>query len=321
MSTLLSSLKFVKGAIAKKEIIDGLTHVAIENGTVRSFNGFMALSSPIALDLNCKPKAAPFIKAIENCDDTVHLSMTKAGKLRIKSGGFRVLIECIEDGANHVTPEGEFFDIDGESVYDAIKTLAPFVGTDASKPWSNGIMLNGQIAMATNNVIAIQYWTGSSFPCIVNLHRQFITEILRIKKFPVKGQTDGRSLTFHYEDGSWIRSNLLDTNWPDFNKILDVPSNPKPLHEQFFEGLNVVKPFMTKDGRVFFENEMVKTHLYDEDEGAVFELKGLDLDAAFNLPMLQLLDGIATEIDFNATERYGYFQGKNLRGVITRMMK
>jgi hypothetical protein len=39
---------------------------------------------------------------------------------------------------------------------DAIKAMRSFVGTDASRQWSTGILLTGTHAYATNNVIAVE---------------------------------------------------------------------------------------------------------------------------------------------------------------------
>ena len=55
---MLKELKFVQGAVSSKDFIPALTHFRIENGTVRSFNGLLALCSPIALDIDCTPKAS-----------------------------------------------------------------------------------------------------------------------------------------------------------------------------------------------------------------------------------------------------------------------
>ena len=94
---MLKELKFVSGAVAKKEFIPAITHFCIENGTVRAYNGTLALSSPIACDINCKPKAVPMVNAIARCSETITMSVTPTGKLSIKSGPFRALIECVPE--------------------------------------------------------------------------------------------------------------------------------------------------------------------------------------------------------------------------------
>ena len=183
---MLAELKFVQGAVAKKDFLPALTHFRIEDGRVRSFNGTLALSTPIQFDINCTPKAEPFIKAIQNCKETVTMTMTPAGRLGIKSGSFKAFIECVEEENYHAEPEGEEFDIDGEALLKALQAVAPFIGDDASRPWSNGVLLKGQSAYATNNVMLVEYWTGTTFPIVCNVPKVAIREMLRIGEAPLR---------------------------------------------------------------------------------------------------------------------------------------
>lgn len=321
MSDLLTTLKFVQGSVAKKEIVATLTHFCIENATVRGFNGTLALSSPIAMDINCKPKAAPFIKAIANCKETVKLKITPTGKLSIISGKFRALIECVEEETPHVLPEGQFFDLDGENFVKCLTTLVKFIGNDASRPWSNGIKFEGQIANVTNNAILVQSWMASVFPVICCVHKEAIVELLRIKdEYPNRAQCDGRSLTFHYESGRWIRTALIDpTKWPNVGQVLDTASSPQPIDKEIFVGAETIKPFTDKLGRVYFEQGKLKTHLHDDDEGAVYEVVGLPEQRCFNLDMLMLLKDTVNTIDWGYDKKPAFFFGDNIRGAMVAM--
>ena len=89
---MLKELKFVQGAVAKKDFVPAMTHFRIGD-TVRSFNGNMAICSPIALDLECTPKAETLVRAISNCQEEVVLSMTAKGRLKVHSGSFNAYIE------------------------------------------------------------------------------------------------------------------------------------------------------------------------------------------------------------------------------------
>jgi len=44
---MLKELRFVQGAVAKKDFVPAMTHFRIEKGTVRSFNGNLAICSPL----------------------------------------------------------------------------------------------------------------------------------------------------------------------------------------------------------------------------------------------------------------------------------
>jgi len=312
---MLEELKFVQGAVAKKTLLPTLNHFRIENGEVRSYNGVLALNTPIDLDIDCVPKADPFIKAIQNCKETVSLKMTKAGRLAIKSGPFKAFIECIEEETCHVVPEGEEFDIDGEQLIKAFKAIAPFTGDDASRPWCNGVLLKGQSAYATNNVAVVEYWVGSTFPVICNIPKVAIKEMIRIKEFPIKAQVDKNSISFHYKNGKWIRSTLLDVKWPDIEIIFAADSNPQPIKDELFEALDAVKPFTDKIGRVYIINGTVNSGL-SKEEGASYNLQGTDFEGVYHLHVLELLKEVAQSIDFTTYPKPCQFFGDRLRGAI-----
>ena len=166
---MLKELKFVMGAISRKDLVPAMKHFAIEGGRVRAYNGVLALSSPIPFNIDCYPKADTLIKAIANCDETVTMSLTPGGKLSVKSGIFKALIACVDKSEVHLEPEGERVECDGAALLQGFKVVEPFVGDDASRPWANGILLRGQSAFATNNVTLVEYWLGVTLPETVNI--------------------------------------------------------------------------------------------------------------------------------------------------------
>jgi len=317
-TVMLSELKFVMGSIAKKEFIPALTHFAIENGTVRGYNGVLAICSPIAFDIKCNPKADPLIRAIGNCEDTVQMSMTPGGRLSIKSGKFKAFIDCVDGDTPHVMPSGEHVAIDGAALLQAFKVIYPVIGDDASRPWSNGVLLLGQSAFATNNVVLVEYWTGAEVPHPINVPRAAIKEMLRVNEPPTSIQMDANSITFHYSENRWIRTQLLETKWPDLRKVLDRPSDAKPVDERIFAAMDVIKPFCDKMGRVFFQPGRVCTHT-DESEGAGYEIEGFDHSGVYAFDMLQSIRDVVKTVDWSAYPNPCMFFGERLRGAIIGM--
>lgn len=317
---MLDALKFCSGSVAKKDLLPALTHFVIEHGKVRGFNGVMALCSPIPFDISCKPKADKLIKAIASCEETVALSLTPTGKLSVKSGKFRTLIECVDGLTVHTIPEGEHMPIDGEALLAGLKAVAPFIGDDASRRWTNGVLIDQQSLFATNNVILVQYWMGINFPRTINLPRDAVNEMVRIGKPPVAIQLAENSITFHYENERWLRTQLFDhTAWPDLNKILNAPSNQSPMPEGFAKALSVVKPFVDKIGTVIFQQQRIVTH-EDESEGASFDLPDLiGEEGRYNVTMLELLAGTAKTIDWTTYPKPCLFSAGRLRGAIIGM--
>lgn len=317
---MLAQLKFVQGSVAKKDFMPALTHFVIENGTVRGYNGTIALCSPIPFDIACKPKAEPLVRAINNCAETVSLAMTPAGRLSVKSGKFKTFVDCAEGETPHALPTGEHTTVDGVALLAALKTVAPFMGEDASRPWCNGALLRGPSVFATNNIVLVEYWAGSTVPLEINLPRAAVREMLRIGEPPLSAQCDEASVTFHYDGGRWLRTQLLSTEWPDLSRVLDTVNGAAvgPVPEGLFEALRVVKPFTDKLGRVVLSDGFVRTH-DTEGEGAVFDLPAAQHASIFNLEMLELLEGVATSIDLTAYPRPCHFFGERLRGAIIGM--
>lgn len=317
---MLKDLKFVMGAVAKKDLLPAMTHFRIEGGQVRSFNGQMAISSPIAFQIDCNPKATQLIKAIQQCGDEIVLSMTAGGRLRVQSGAFRAFVETVEGETVHPMPEGEHLNIDGQQLLDACKILEDFIGNDASRPWAAGILFMGQSAFATNNACLVEYWLGTPFPCQINLPRFCVAELLRVNEPPTHAQLHDRSITFHYTDGRWIRSQLLEGEWP-MEKIMDIlnkPCNPQAIPQELFVGIETLLKMADGTSRIYIDNGLLKTHL-EEFTGGVYEVDNIEFEGCYNITMLSLLSGVAMTADFTTYPEPALFFGDKIRGAIIGM--
>ena len=315
MIDVLSALRFVKGAVSTKDLVPEMKHLVIDTGTVRAYNGVLALSSPIDFDVDCKPKASTFVSAIGNCREVTTLGITPSGRLRIASGSFKAYVECVEGPTPHLLPEGEEIAIDGERLLKAVRILTPFIGNDASRPWVNGLLLRGHSAYATNNVCLVEYWLGAHTPFEANIPIHAIKEMDRIGTAPTHVQISNNSISFHYPNGQWIRSQLYSTEWPDLSRVLDRPSTQVPVPAGLFEGLEAMRTFTDRDDLVYFGRGGINTS-QQEGEGASYAVPDLHPEGIFKAGMLRLLDGVATTADFTQYPQPTMFQGDNLRGAI-----
>lgn len=317
---LLKALKFVQGAVAKKDFVPALVHFHVAGGFVRGFNGSLALCSPVEIDLDVKPKAIPFVKAIETCKETIAMSVTPTGRLSIKSGTFKAFVECTPEPYPEVAPEGEVVVPDG-GILKALEVLMPFIAEDASRPWARGIVFRGPSAFATNNVILAEYWLGYSFPVEVNIPKSAIVELLRIGEEPERLQVCDNSVTFHYAGGRWLRTQLFDTSWPDLRPILDRCQSAQAavLPETFWDAVDTVKPFVGGDlSRVFLGDAAVATS-EAEGDGATVEVPGLHATGCFNVGHLLSLRNVVKTIDLTTYPDPCPWFGENVRGVIMGM--
>jgi len=314
MDDLLKTMRFIRGAVASKDLVPEMKHFWIADGGIRAYNGVIALYSPIEFAVPCMPIAVPLVKAIANCQEVMSIGMTDGGRLRIQSGPFKAFIECFDTEAPIIEPQGQVFEIDGEQLMTAIRAVLPFVGTDASRPWVNGVYLKDQSAFATNNVCVVQYWIGTPFPMSANIPIEAIRELVRIDDFPTYAQISEHSITFHYPSGRWLRTQLYSTDWPDLAAILERPSTLAPIPPTLFDALEAIRPLAEKDNNVYFRNGCVNTSPA-EGIGASYEVPGLDFTGIYKIDMLLLLQA-AQYVDFTMYPKPCAFQGDRLRGAI-----
>lgn len=312
---IYSALRFVQGAVAKKNYDPSLTHFRIDKGTVRSYNGVISLSSPIAIDISVSPKAVPLVKAIQASKDVIKLNVTPTGRLSVQSGKFRAFVECLQDGEfPDMAPEGVVVDISGIDFLKALKRVAPFIAEDASRQWARGVLFRGQSLLATNNIILVEHWLPVAFPVEMNLPEEAVNELLRIGRVPKSMQLSGTSVTFHFDDDCWLKSRLYATAWPDVSRVLDVTSEQKELPEEFFTVLEKLAPFSGKEERVYFRDGIVTTSI-EESTGATEQLD-VASDGCFNIHQLRTLSGIVETIDFSSYPRPSLFYGQDIRGTL-----
>lgn len=313
---MLEALKFASSAVGKRAFVEGTTHFLIKDGMVRATNGVIALAAPVPLAVECAPEAIPMVKAIANCEDATQLTLLANGKLNIKSGAFKANIPCTDKIAAHVDPQGDIYEINGAELITALKTVSPFIGSDASRRFSMSVLIKGGSAYATNNVTIAQYWFGTPFPLDVVLSAEAAEALVKIKEIPVRAQVSENSITFHYESGCWMRSTLMVNEWPpNIDNILNVESNPQTIDPSLFDALTKLKPFATDSGRVYIEEGVVRTHA-DEAEGASYNMQSDSVRGIFALEMLMLLKDNVDTADLSLYPSPCTFFGKNFRGVL-----
>lgn len=313
---MLTALKFVQGAVSKKDYVASMSHFNIKNGRITAFNGMFAISSLIDCNIDCNPDADTLVKAISKCTKATQLSLTPTGRLSIKSGAFKALINCHPEQLPEFEPSGEIVGIDGKVLYDALSALYDFISDDATRPWSNGVLIDGKSAYATNNIILVEKWLGVEFPFKVNIPRLAVRELLRVKENPVKIQVDERSVTFHYDNERYIRTQQLDTNWPSVFNVLNVV-NPdyQDVDEELFTALLNLKDFSDKLQAVYFRDGYLTTSKADED-GASYHTESSPGIGCYSGGMLLKLKGVAEKIDWFKYPKPCPFIGDGLRGII-----
>lgn len=314
---MIDALRFVQGATKSIVLAPELEHYQIRDGRIVGFNGYMALSSPIDLEISAKPRAKLFQKALQSCGETVSLGLMPSGRLHVKSGGFSAFIPCHDDEIYEAQPEGEEFPAPA-GMLSAMRRLYSVISSDASRPWAMGLSVGGGAYTATNNIAILQVWEGHGLPTF-NCPRFAVAEIIRVGQNPDSIRVTDSNVTFQWNDGRWLQTQLLAADWPIemIGKLLDSGAPGQPLPEGFFEALEKIRPFIpdTSNTVSFAENKLIAgQHL--EEVSASHVVEGLPAGPKFSEKVLSILEEEITTIDFSVYPNPCGFRGLNSRGII-----
>lgn len=319
--TIEKALKFVIGAVARKDHVEAFCHVAIRNHKAIAYDGMLSMSTPIDIGLNVMPHARTLLKALKECKDgdVISLHVTPAGKLVVKSGNFKANVNCLaeDNPTEQPMPSGERFEVT-KLLLESIRTLAPLMSIDASRPWAQGLLICGNSTFATNNIILAEHWHGSNFPGEVIIPADAVNELIRIGQPPTHAQFDKNSCTFHFEGDRWLRTTLIDGEWPHerVSAMLDQGGDTQPVPQGFFDQLARLKAFVGKDQGVRIFDTHMATNPDDDAEGARIDFDLPGGNGHFNIVQLLSLAGIAQQIDFSTHPAPCFWKGKMVRGVI-----
>lgn len=318
---MLAALKFVQRGVARRDYVPGLTHFRIKDRRVTGFNGAYALSAPVDIGFNVAPQAGLFTMALDACEDVIQLRVETDGSLIVRSGDFKTAIPCVPvESIPETQPEGVVV-APHESILEALTGLREFVGFDASRPWATGVLLRGQSAFATNNSIIAEYWLGTPFPHVVNIPAAVIDEVIKVNEELHSMQIADGSITFHYSDGRWIKSQLLALDWPNIEGVLDYAwdgSNLQPVPEGLADACEKLTKFAVKlDSRLFFRGSDISTTKDGAvNGGATIELPNVPEAGIYHVLFLNQVLAVAEYIDFSKFPAPIPFAGHNLRGAM-----
>ena len=308
---MLAAINFVRGAIAKKDLVPILTNFHIYKGRIQGYNGSVCIDHPLErTDLDFTVPAKPFIRAFDICNGEPELKKLKNDRIELSKDGFscRIPLDNPELFPIAVLPKSGCSGHELSSGFlDKIKLIAPFMSNDASRPWSMSIRIYQGYAYATNNISIVR----ARILCDdVILSSELVTELLRIWQAPKRISCNEKEIFFEYPNGAWIKGQPPAGEWPALEQLFDfekedlqtIPSSLKKAVEKLehFAENGIIR--FTEDG-VFAGHE---------DDASV---KGFNLhEIAFHVtPLLAMLQ-VAESFDLEAAPPK--FIGKDIEGRI-----
>ncbi len=315
-------LDFVKGAVSTKDLIPVLTNFHFYSGRVQGGNGRITIDAPLdaPLDLggvDITVPAVPFLRAVDACGGAPVLNITEGGRLTMKKGKFRSVLPLSDSTSFPLQTlewEGHRDWKPGSGLIKILRTIRPFIGEDASRPWACGVLFSDGYLYATNNVVMVRIPYTMPEGTQMNLPSYAVDELLRIGEDPERMLFDENKAAFHYGD-RWMRSNLFDVAWPDVSKFFDEAALD-PVPEGLREAVEKIRPFCQDSKFPIITMNSEGVHTAEGDMGASVE--GYELpDSKYRAEPLQLVLTHAKRIDLSKYPGPVPFVGDNgLEGVM-----
>jgi hypothetical protein len=297
-SSLLQALEFVGMACREKGPINE-THMYMCGNWVAASNGVITIASKIEENLFACPQSKMIINALSKCGQTYEIvgNSQPANSLAIKAGKFKAVIPCVDPVLLFIpSPDSPIADIN-DNFKIGLQILDPLVNDKAQGIIGASIFMNGKSLIASDRVMIIEHWHGIDLPKGLTLPQAVIEPIVKSNKKLSKFGFSQSSITFYFEDQSWIKTQLYVEKWPDMvADLLNRPSRQQPFPKDFWEALAAIAPFAT-NGVVWFGPGCLCSEA-ETGVGATFDIEGLPKGPSFQARHLGLLKGLAATVDW-----------------------
>lgn len=290
-------------------------HALFAYGYVSTYNGVVQYGYKIDTAMNAAPHYGRLLAGLKAATgDGVQITELPSNRISIKGKGFRTAVPCVSDPSLVIRhpPDNPVGMVDSRmrEGFEVLKSIVRKTGETVME--SQVLIRNGDM-LATDRHMLGMYWHGISFPEIA-VPAQFVEAVLRVPMPPVSfGFTPGQSITFWYENGSFIRSQLYAEGFPDVSRA--IPEHYEgcaPVPAGMFAALEKLLPFVGKDTRAVY---FIDNAIMSSDDETHVDCEGVgDIEYGIDIDRLLKLKGRITHMDANA-ERTRFY-GENFRGVL-----
>lgn len=316
---LVAALDFI--SVAQKDTGQGAfqQHVRLAHKQAIACDGVLSAGHPIDEELNCCPNTVQLIAALKKCGTSLSLTESDNGRLSIAGQKLKAHVPCLPPDAMMPTdPDPLQYPIP-DTVRAALGQAMLWTREGGDRVLESAVLLASNSCYGTNGHALIEAWHGVAMPELI-VPRAFIVAINKGTAPVIGFGFSPSTLTFHFEGGAWIKTQLYVDGFPSSAKELpNAGVAPADVPEGLFEAMEAVATFNEK-AHVTLTDGMVRS-LADlsDDTATTYDVEGLappqplTLNAKYILP---LKDSIKALDMTSAPGDRIFFFGDTIRGVI-----
>lgn len=204
---------FLKGAVTRIPNPGVYGCYVVKGGNIYAFDRSAGLQAgvPMESDVDFNVPAEALDKALARMKEVQAMTVEDDGvqgtAVTIKSGRLRATIKCNTDPAPDIPTLGDEWTACPQEFTAGLALAIPFLG---ERGWSMGIRLKAGRMTALNNASMIDI----SIPGLALDGEVLLTkaaaEFLIAQGVPDQYQTEGSAISFRWDDGRWVRTQLLN---------------------------------------------------------------------------------------------------------------
>lgn len=315
-NSFVEALRFI-GTVTRDVGAPYETHCLLHNNTATAFNGIMAAGIKIEDDIYACPNNKMIVEALSKCGEHISITQLDNGRLSIKSDKFKAIVPCVDPTLLAPSVPDPVMGVVDDRLKRAFEVCGVIANENAQTVHGSSVLMQSGSLVATDGGIMFEYWHGIDLPPIA-IPKSMVQAIVKCPKKLVSFGFSNASITFYFEDDSWLRTQLYSSQWPDVRRIIDIKSNAWAVPGDLFKALAAVAPF-SQDGQVYFTKNLLRSHADNADAGATYEVEGLPQGPVHSIRQLKMIEPYAEQIDFFAegpNSTMLMFFGQNIRGVI-----
>lgn len=297
-------------------------HARIAANWIVAANGVLAAGHAIEEELALCPHIGRLIDALNKSGQTLALTEKDNGTLFVSGDKLRAIVPCIPgDTLAPVMPDPRIAVID-DRIKEGFAKLLPLTKEAAERTLEISILLRANSMFACNGQVIFEFWHGIDLPPGMAVPKPFCAAVTGSAKALAGFGYSATSVTFYFEDGAWIKTQLYRNDWPNVDALFEYQSFPAAVPEGLFEAVRAIESF-SDDGGVHFHDEKLKSSYdnYREDGpvyGATYDVPGLQQGHSFTAKLLRLIEPVCEQLDYTSNDDRAVFFGGSVRGVIMK---